>query len=248
MGALPPLLVRWLGRVAYAEGLRLQDEHVQALRSRKTPGALLLLEHPPVITLGRGADRSHVLLDERERAELGIELHECGRGGDVTFHGPGQLVGYPILELPEQRRDVHAYLRDLEEALIRTVADFGVEAGRVPGLTGIWVGQRKLAAIGVRVSTGWITSHGFALNAGSDLAGFNAIIPCGLAGRGVTSLAELTGRDLTLELVAARAAVRMAEVLGYRPLPSVNPCERLAFGATTSPDPGRARPAARSCA
>ena len=209
--------VRWLGRVPYAAGLARQESLIAARRSGEAPDTLLLLEHPPVITLGRGGNRAHVLLDETERARRGIELFECGRGGDVTFHGPGQLVGYPIVALPPERRDAHRYLRDLEEGLIRAVAVYGVNAGRVPGLTGIWVGDEKLAAIGVRLSTGWITSHGFALNVANDLSGFAAIVPCGIADRGVTSLARLTGRDPDLGEVATTVALELGRVLGLAP-------------------------------
>jgi lipoyl(octanoyl) transferase len=177
---------------------------------------LLLLEHPPVITLGRGSDPRHLLVDEPELNHRGIELHRCGRGGDVTYHGPGQLVGYPILALRGTRRDAHRYLRDIEEALIRAVGDLGVGARREPGLTGIWVGREKLAAIGVRLSTGWISSHGFALNVSTDLEGFASIVPCGIRDRGVTSLARLTGKPLEMQIVASRVAARLAEVLQRR--------------------------------
>jgi lipoyl(octanoyl) transferase len=226
----PPILfARWLGTVRYAEALALQESLVEARRRGEVPDTLLLLEHPPVITLGRSARRENVLADDAERERLGIEIHESGRGGDVTFHGPGQLVGYPILALGEGRRDAHVYLRDLEEALILTAADYGVRAERCPGLTGVWVGGRKLAAIGVRIGTGWITSHGFALNVDSDLSGFRTIVPCGLEGRGVTSLAELTGRRFPLREVAATAAARAARVLGFSAAPSEIPSERLAI-------------------
>ncbi len=208
-----PLHIRWLGRLPYREGLKLQDSLVAARRRGEIPDTLLLLEHPPVITLGRGAHVEHLLSGVDELARRGIELHECGRGGDVTYHGPGQLVGYPILALPPSRRDAHAYLRDLEEALILTAADFGVTARREPGLTGVWIDRDKLAAIGVRLSTGWITSHGFALNVGSDLRGFSTIVPCGISDRGVTSLARLIGRDPGLCAVASRVAGHMATVL-----------------------------------
>ena len=223
-----PLIVRWLGRTRYADTEALQSRLVPERRRNEVPDTLLLLEHPPVITLGRGAERAHLLLDPAGLERRGIELHECGRGGDVTYHGPGQLVGYPVVALAPERRDVQRYLRDLERALIDTAADFGVAARRVEGLTGIWVGQDKLAAIGVRVSTGWITSHGFALNVGRDLSGFSAIVPCGLHGRGVTSLGRLLDRAPPLPRVAAAAAGHLARVLGLRAEPAPDARERLA--------------------
>jgi len=223
-----PLAIRWLGRVAYARGLELQDSLVIARRREESPDTLLLLEHPPVITLGRSSDRAHVLIDDANLAGKGIELYESGRGGDVTFHGPGQLVGYPIVAIPRERRDAHRYLRDLEEALIRCVGEYGITARREPGLTGIWVDEGKLAAIGVRLNTGWITSHGFALNVATDLAGFSNIVPCGIADRGVTSLARLLGTTPSLEEVAARVARQLGDVLDLEPVPSSIPEERLA--------------------
>lgn len=206
--------MRWLGRLPYADGLALQSRLVDARRARRGADTLLLLEHPPVITLGRGSDPAHVLADRRELQRRGIEVHECGRGGDVTFHGPGQLVGYPILALEEGRRDAHRYLRDLEEGLIGAVAELGISAGRVPGWTGIWVGRRKLAAIGVRLSTGWITSHGFALNVATDLEGFSTIVPCGISEAGVTSIARLNGTAPPMTRVAELVAHHLGRVLG----------------------------------
>ena len=190
-----------LGRVPYGEALRRQEERV-ALRQRgEARDSLFLLEHPPVITLGRGADRSHLLFPERELNRRGIEVFETGRGGDVTYHGPGQLVGYPILLLPPDRRDLHRLLRDVEEVLLGVAADFGIEARREAGLTGIWVGREKLAAIGMRVAR-WVTSHGFALNVGADLSGFDWIVPCGIRGKGVTSLQRLLGRPVAMDEAA----------------------------------------------
>ena len=208
-----PLLIRWLGRVGYAEALAIQERLVASRRSGEGSDTLLLLEHPPVVTLGRRGDPDHVLLDEEQLRQRGIELHETGRGGDVTFHGPGQLVGYPVVQLPPDRRDVHRYLRDLEEALIDTAADYGVSATRVQGLTGVWVGDEKLAAIGVRLNTGWITSHGFALNVSVDLEGFESIVPCGIEGRGVTSLAKLLGTAPEMREVADRTGQHVAAAL-----------------------------------
>jgi lipoyl(octanoyl) transferase len=209
------LVIRWLGRVAYAEALALQERLVVSRRA-DGPDTLLLLEHPPVVTLGRRSDPGHVLLDRKQLEQRGIELFETGRGGDVTYHGPGQLVGYPVLQLPADRRDAHRYLRDLEQALIETVSSYGVEAGRVEGLTGVWVGNEKLAAIGVRLNTGWITSHGFALNVSIDLESFESIVPCGIENRGVTSLGKLLGRAPELREVADRTARHVAEALGFQ--------------------------------
>ncbi len=208
------LEVRRLGRVTYAEGLTLQDELVAARRAGEIPDTLLLLEHPHVITLGSASDDSHVLLDEGERRLMGIELYETGRGGDVTYHGPGQLVGYPILDLKPDRKDLHRYIRDLEEVLIRVLATFGLHAHRKAGLTGVWAGEEKVAAIGVRVSSGWITSHGFALNVHTDLSFFGAIVPCGIRDHGVTSMARLLGREVGLGEVEDAVVAEMATVFG----------------------------------
>jgi len=210
--------VRRLGRVAYADALALQAELVKQRRAGEIPDTLLLLEHPHVITLGSGSHPEHVLLDADERAARGIELFETGRGGDVTYHGPGQLVGYPILDLKPDRCDLHRYLRDLEEALIVALAAFGLDAGRKDGLTGVWVDDRKLAAIGVRVSSGWITSHGFALNVATDLSYFGAIVPCGIRQHGVGSLSGELGRPVSLEEASARVVRAMEHVFGFTPL------------------------------
>jgi len=224
-----PLLTRWLGRVSYVDAARLQESLVLERRREACPDTLLLLEHPPVLTLGRGGDPRHVLLGADELARRDIEVHETGRGGDVTFHGPGQLVGYPVVRLPPERRDAHRYLRDLESALIRTAESYGLAAGRQPGLTGVWVGGEKLAAIGVRLSTGWITSHGFALNVSTDLSQFEAIVPCGIADRGVTSLARLTGKAPALTEVASRVAREVATALDLEPAAPEEPAERLSW-------------------
>jgi lipoyl(octanoyl) transferase len=191
-----PLEVRRLGRVAYADGLALQQRLVTERRRGGVPDQLLLLEHPHVITLGTGGDRAHVLADDDERRLLGIELFETGRGGDVTYHGPGQLVGYPVLELEPGRRDLHRYLRDLETVLIEALASLEMHAFRVAGRTGVWTERGKIAAIGVRVSSGWITSHGFALNVATDLRYFSTIVPCGLDDRAVTSVEKELGREV----------------------------------------------------
>jgi lipoyl(octanoyl) transferase len=190
------LAVRRLGIVPYAEGLEIQKQLVGDRRSGAVPDTLLLLEHPHVITLGTDSDAAHVLADESDRALMGIELFETGRGGDVTYHGPGQLVGYPILDLKPDRKDLHRYLRDLEAVLIDAVGTLGIDAGRREGLTGVWTKGGKIAAIGVRVSSGWITSHGFALNVRNDLRYFEAIVPCGLQGEAVTSVEREVGREV----------------------------------------------------
>lgn len=189
--------VHRLGQVPYAEALELQ-QRVQAARIRgRIPDTLLLLEHPRVVTLGRGAKAHNLLLSEEALATKGFEVHHIGRGGDVTYHGPGQLVGYPIVDLSPDRQDVRRYVRDLEELMIRVSADFGVTAGRVDKMNGTWVGNAKIGAIGVRISR-WVTLHGFALNVATDLSDFGVIVPCGLVGKGVTSL-RAQGSDATLE-------------------------------------------------
>jgi lipoyl(octanoyl) transferase len=194
--------VRRLGMVGYGDALALQRRLVEERRAGVVPDLLLLLEHPPVITLGVRGDggRSHIVATDERLATLGVEVSETGRGGDVTYHGPGQIVGYPILDLHPDRCDVHRYVRDVEEVMIRTCADYGIEARRIEGLTGAWVGDRKIGAIGVRISR-WITSHGFAFNVNPDLDAFNLIVPCGIADRGVTSLQALLGRQVPLDQV-----------------------------------------------
>ena len=207
-----PLEVRRLGLVPYAEGLRLQTELVAERRAGRVPDTLLLLEHPHVITLGSSADATDVLVDEATRARMGIEVFEVGRGGSVTYHGPGQLVAYPILDLKPIGKDLHEYLRRLEDVLIRTAAALGVEARRREGLTGAWTEQGKLAAIGVRVSSQWITSHGLALNVNNDLEGFRAIVPCGYADLQVSTVSRELGREVTTDEAFAALERHMPRV------------------------------------
>ena len=178
----------------------MQRALVEERRAGRIPDLLLLLEHPHVITLGVKADaaRSHLIATPELLAARRVEVHESGRGGDITYHGPGQLVGYPILDLHPDRCDVHKYVRDLEDVMLRTCRDFGVEAGRVTGLTGAWVGAEKIGAIGVRISR-WITSHGFAFNVTTDLDFFKLIVPCGIAARGVTTLSRAAGRAVSMD-------------------------------------------------
>ena len=209
--------VKRLGIIGYQEALDLQRELVERRRNDEIPDQLLLLEHPPVITLGVKArsSRLHVLESDEGLAAKGVGLFETGRGGDVTYHGPGQLVGYPIFNLKPDRCDVHQYVRDLEEALIRTVASFGIAGRRIKGLTGVWVGpdggEEKLAAIGVRISR-WITSHGFALNVNTRLEHFGLIVPCGITDRGVTSMERLLGRTVSMDEVSAGVVAAFRDV------------------------------------
>jgi lipoyl(octanoyl) transferase len=207
------LEVRRLGVVPYELGLEIQRSLVEDRRAGRVPDLLLLVEHPHVITLGvkLAAARSHLLATPDALARSGVALFESGRGGDITYHGPGQLVGYPILDLRPDRCDVHKYVRDLEEVMIRAAADFGVSAGRVAGLTGAWVGADKLGAIGVRISR-WITSHGFALNVTTNLDYFNFIVPCGITTGGVTSLARQSGRSIEMADVESAVACHFCQI------------------------------------
>ncbi len=208
--------VRKLGLVSYADGLDLQAALAEDRYQGRTEDVLLLLQHPHVLTLGARGDggRSHILATPARLEELGVTVFETGRGGDVTYHGPGQLVGYPILDLRPDRCDVHRYVRDIEEVIIRTVADYGIQAGRIKGLTGVWAGHEKVAAIGIRISR-WITSHGFAFNVSTDLDYFRLIVPCGISDRGVTSLEKLLARKVPMEEVEDRLADHFREVFGY---------------------------------
>jgi len=200
-----------LGTVDYAEAHRLQNE-LQAKRiSGEIGDTVLLLEHPPVLTMGRSAKEQHVLAAPQVLAARGISVHEVGRGGDVTYHGPGQLVAYPIIDLKPDRRDVRKYMWSLEETMIRTCADFGLSATRVEGLNGAWVGDRKVGAVGVRISR-WVTMHGLALNANSDLTHFDLIVPCGIQDKKVTSLSAEIGRTVFATDVIDPLARHFAEL------------------------------------
>ncbi len=200
-----------LGTVDYAEALRLQTE-LQAKRiAGKIGDTVLLLEHPPVLTMGRSAEERHVLAAPDVLEAHGISVHEVGRGGDVTYHGPGQLVAYPIIDLKPDRCDVRKYMWSLEETMIRTCADFGLAATRVDGLNGTWIGDRKVGAVGVRISR-WVTMHGLALNANSDLTHFDLIVPCGIPDKAVTSLSAERGRTTLVDDVIEPLARHFAEL------------------------------------
>ncbi len=211
--------VRRLGRIAYPDALALQRSLVEERRAGAIGDTLLLVEHPPVLTLGVRGDggRGHILAAPEALATRGIEVFETGRGGDITYHGPGQIVGYPIIDLNPDRRDVHRYVRDLETVLIGAAGEYGVTAGRIEGLTGVWVGNEKLAAIGVRIAR-WITSHGFAFNVSTDLDHFSFIVPCGIADRGVTSLERLVGHPTDIAEVENRIIEHFANVFDFRVL------------------------------
>lgn len=211
-----------LGRVEYGPAWELQRRvHQRVLAQRQQSGAVrehvvLFVEHPPVYTLGKSGSDTHLLLDSEGLAARGATFYHIDRGGDITYHGPGQLVGYPILDLEGFFTDIHRYLRELEEVIILTCRDFGIEAGRVAGRTGVWIGpdvrglERKVCAMGIRASR-WVTMHGFALNVNTDLSFFGAIIPCGITDRGVTSLAAELGGPVDEALVRERVARHFEE-------------------------------------
>lgn len=219
--ALSSLEVQWLGKIDYLVAWDLQRAIAERRLSGEVSDTLLLLEHPPTFTFGRSADPANLLASVEELEAEGFAIVHSDRGGDITYHGEGQIVGYPILNLrePPHAQDLHRYLRDLEEVLIRTLACFGVEAARFAGYTGVWVGMgtptpEKIAAIGVKASR-WITQHGFALNVSSNLSHYEKIVPCGIRGYGVTSLERLTGRAWTLDEVILPLKNAFCEVFGY---------------------------------
>lgn len=222
-------LLQLPGLTDYGEALDLQRELAQARISGRLPDdVLILLEHDRVITLGRGADRSNVTATDELLARRGVQIHEIERGGDVTYHGPGQLVGYPIVDLNRHRRDLHWYLRSLEEALIRALDTLEIQAERVAGYTGVWVGNRKIASIGVHV-TRWVTFHGFALNVTTDLSDFDLIVPCGIDAVQMTSVERETAGQAAFEGVAEEVARQFAAVFDLCLEPAVGaPFDELA--------------------
>ncbi len=213
----PPVQWHRLGRVEYGDGLELQRQFQEARRANEVPDTLLLLEHPPVLTLGRGAKENNILSPKPQLEALGVEVFETDRGGDVTYHGPGQIVGYPLIHLGPGRQDVRKYVRAIEELMIRTVADWGITATRFEQWPGVWVAQsrrggpRKIAALGVHLSR-WYTKHGFALNVRTDLSHFELIVPCGIREAGVTSMRDELERDVSVAEVEDRIAHHFREV------------------------------------
>src|ERR1700682_1488640 len=209
-----------LGLIGYAEAWELQKRVVAARKAGAIADILLFCEHPHVITLGRSGKRENLLASEHVLRQKGVEFHASDRGGDITYHGPGQIVGYPILNLGAIRRDVVWYVRMLEEAMIRATAEFGIAAERVAGKTGIWVRagnfEEKLAAIGVRISR-WVTTHGFAYNVATDLRNFELIVPCGIADRKATSLEKLLSRGVTISEVQPHLAKHFCELFTSSP-------------------------------
>jgi len=232
---MSPVLITDLGLISYEDSVALQERVVAARKARAIPDVLLLCEHPPVITLGRNAKRENLLANENVLRQKNVGLHETNRGGDITFHGPGQIVGYPILDLGAIRSDVHWYVRTLEEVMIRASADFGLTAFRVPGRTGIWVHpprgsaparhadadtpEEKLAAIGVHISR-WVTSHGFAYNVATDLRYFDLIVPCGIAERKATSLEKLLERAVATAEAKPNLVRHFVELFAREPIPT----------------------------
>jgi lipoyl(octanoyl) transferase len=219
---MAPLHVQWLSRVDYEEAWELQKRLVREIDRGERADTLLLLEHPPTYTIGSDRHPEHLLLGPEELNRRGISVFQIDRGGDITYHGPGQLVGYPLLYLDSVGLDLHQYLRNLEEAVIGLLGEFGLEGGRKPAYTGVWVGDEKIAAIGVkfnkaRARRGFVTSHGFALNVkrGVEQEGFAGIIPCGISEYGVTSLEKLTGREWTTEEIGRRIVPHFRRVFGY---------------------------------
>ncbi len=203
--------VHWLGLIGYSEAYQLQTRLLQERLAGRIPDTLLLLEHKPVVTLGKSGKLENILVTREELARRGVSLVFIDRGGDATYHGPGQLVGYPIMDLRERGKDAHVYLHNLEEVLIRTLRDFGIESGRDPSHAGVWVNKQEIAAIGLSLRK-WITMHGFALNVTTDLKQFALINPCGFNNRTAASISRLLGREVSMDSVRQRLLAHFAEV------------------------------------
>ncbi len=200
-----------LGRISYEKAYDIQLQYFEKRLSGEVPDTLFLLEHDPVITLGKGGDSTHLLLNEEMLKEKGIEFYRTTRGGDITYHGPGQLVGYPIFDLRNHGKKVSETVRKYEEALIRALTEFGIKAGILEGFPGVWIGNRKIAALGLAIRR-WITFHGFALNVNNDLTPFSYIVPCGLQGKGVTSMKEELGYEVNMKDVKNMVTKKFGEV------------------------------------
>ena len=232
------ITVHRLGRTDYAEAHVLQ-ERLQRARIRGAVGdTLLLLEHPPVITLGRGAKEANILMPRELLEARGFTVHEIGRGGDVTYHGPGQIVGYPILDLSPDRKDVRRYVKDLEELMIRLAGSYGLSAGRVDKLNGTWVGDAKIGAVGVRISR-WVTMHGFAFNVSTDLSHFGVIVPCGIVGKAVTSLERELGREVPIDEALDHLEAHAADVFDAELVRATEPPLAGVDESAYEPDPWR---------
>lgn len=216
MGKAKCCLYAWLGRVEYMEALHIQKSLARARAERRIADALVFLEHPPTYTLGRRAREEHFLVPRETLEQAGFAVHRTDRGGDVTFHGPGQLVGYPVISLEDRPGGPGKYLRDVEDVIIHALACFGLQGKRLEGYTGVWIGLEKIAAIGVKIDVNRITQHGFALNVNTDLDYFKNIIPCGIREHGVTSLAHVLGRSVSLEDLACRLASAFSLVFGIK--------------------------------
>ena len=193
----------------------MQKQLVQSIQKGEATDTLILLEHPPVFTIGKSGKDANLLIDKNVLDKVGAETFRVDRGGDITYHGPGQLVGYPIMNLRKYKCDIKWYINRIEEVLIRTVAHYGIEAGRIKGLTGVWVGDKKISAIGARISK-WVTSHGFALNVNTDLDYFKLIVPCGIRDKGVTSMSKILGNSIDIEDVKDRVTAEFGEAFGCK--------------------------------
>ncbi len=222
-----------LGVVPYEEAWELQKSIMLQRKADKTEDVLILLEHPHTYTLGKVAKREHLLFSESELHDREISTFEIDRGGDITYHGPGQIVGYPIINLKNWYADSHKYLRTLEEVIIKVLSEFGIEAGRNPKYTGVWVDDRKIAAIGIKISS-WITMHGFAFNVNTDLSLFNGIIPCGIKEKDVTSLQELTGQPQDIQVIKQKILRHFMEIFDYTDVNSLNNAEKYFINARES--------------
>ena len=204
-------VVYWLGLTDYGDAYHLQRKLLRERLEDRIPDMLLLLEHPPTITVGKSGKLENILVSREQLVEEGVSLVFIDRGGDVTYHGPGQLVGYPIFDLKEQGKDAHRYIRNLEEAIIRTLDDFSIQSGRDSSHAGVWVDNEEIAAIGLSLKK-WVTMHGFALNVTTDLTPFSLINPCGFTNRKATSISRLLGQEIPVEAVKERLLTRFAEV------------------------------------